>query len=166
MDAETVIRQLGLKPHPEGGFYRETYRCEEDLAAAGLPGRYGSQRSVSTAIYYMLTPGSCSAMHRLQSDEVFHFYAGDSLTMLQLHADGRAETIILGQDFMAGQRPQVVVPRGVWQGLFLNEGGSFALLGATVAPGFDFADFELAARDDLIRQYPGSAAMIERLTPN
>jgi uncharacterized protein len=166
MDAETIIRRLDLKPHPEGGFYRETYRCGEDLAAAALPARYGGRRSVSTAIYYLLTPGNFSAMHRLQSDEVFHFYAGDPLTMLQLHAGGRAETITLGDDITAGQQPQVVVPRGVWQGMFLSDGGSFALLGATVAPGFEFADFELGARADLIGQFPSSAALIERLTAN
>jgi uncharacterized protein len=164
MNAQDVIRQLGLLPHPEGGFYRETYRCDEKIAAAALPGRYGSDRNLSTAIYYLLTPESFSAIHRLQSDEVFHFYAGDPVTMLQLHDDGRAETIILGQGVLAGQQLQVVVPRGVWQGTFLNDGGSFALLGATVSPGFDFADFELADRDALIRRYSSRAALIRRLT--
>jgi uncharacterized protein len=164
MNAQDIIRQLDLQPHPEGGFYRETYRCDEKIAAAALPGRYGSDRNDSTAIYYLLTPESFSAMHRLQSDEVFHFYAGDPVTMLQLHGDGRAETIVLGQDILAGQRPQVVVPRGVWQGLFLNDGGSFALLGATVSPGFDFADFELADCDTLVRQFSACAALVRRLT--
>jgi uncharacterized protein len=164
MDAKTIIRQLGLQTHPEGGFYRETYRCKEQIAAAALPARYGKDRSISTAIYYLLTPDSFSAMHRLQSDEVFHFYVGDPVTMVQLHADGRAETIILGQDFAAGHQPQIVVPRDVWQGLFLSDGGSFALLGATVSPGFDFADFELGQHDELIRQYPAQAALIEHLT--
>jgi uncharacterized protein len=166
MNAQDVIRQLGLQPHPEGGFYRETYRCDEKIAAAALPGRYGSDRNLSTAIYYLLTPESFSAMHRLQSDEVFHFYAGDPVTMLQLHGEERAETIVLGQDVLAGQQIQVVVPRGVWQGMFLNDSGKFALLGATVSPGFDFADFELAPRAGLIRQYPSHAALIERLTTN
>jgi uncharacterized protein len=164
MDAQTIIRQLDLKPHPEGGFYRETYRCNE--TAAALPARYAGPRSLSTAIYYLLTPDSFSAMHRVQSDEVFHFYAGDPVTILQLHPDGRSETTILGQDIAAGHQPQLLVPHGVWQGLHLNDGGSFALLGATVSPGFDFADFELAARTDLIRQFPSSAHLIERLTVN
>jgi uncharacterized protein len=164
MDAQTILKQLGLQPHPEGGFYRETYRSQERIAAAALPPRYGKDRNLSTAIYYLLTPGSFSSLHRLQSDEVFHFYAGDPVTMLQLHEDGRAETIVLGQDIRAGQQLQVVVPRGVWQGMLLNDGGAFALLGATVSPGFDFADFELGTRAALVRQYPSCAALIERLT--
>jgi uncharacterized protein len=166
MDAQTIIKQLGLQPHPEGGFYRETYRSQERIAAAALPPRYGEERSLSTAIYYLLTPGGVSSLHRLQSDEVFHFYVGDPLTMLQLHGDGRAETIALGQDILAGQQLQVMVPRGVWQGMFLNDGGAFALLGTTVSPGFDFADFELGTREALLRQYPSCAALIERLTAN
>ena len=166
MDAETIIQQLGLQPHPEGGFYRETYRCDEKIAAAGLPTRYGSDRNLSTAIYYLMTPDSYSALHRVQSDEVFHFYAGDPVTMLQLHGDGRGESIILGQDILAGQQLQVVVPSGAWQGMTLNDGGAFALLGATVSPGFDFADFEGGAGDVLTRQYPSFAAWIERLAAN
>ena len=164
MDAETIIRQLGLQPHPEGGFYRETYRSGETIAAAALPPRYGKDRSLSTAIYYLLTPDSFSALHRLQSDELFHFHLGDPVTMLQLHDDGRGETIILGQDIAAGQQLQAVVPRSVWQGMFLNDRGRFALLSTTVSPGFDFADFEVGRRDALMRRYPSCMAMIERLT--
>jgi predicted cupin superfamily sugar epimerase len=163
MDAETIIRELGLRPHPEGGFYRETYRSSETIAAA-LPARYGKDRNFSTAIYYLLTPDSFSSLHRLQSDELFHFHLGDPVTMLQLHDDGRGETITLGQDILAGQQLQVVVPRGVWQGMFLNDGGRFALLSTTVSPGFDFADFEIGVRDALTAEYPSSAALIERLT--
>ena len=164
MDAEAIIRQLGLQPHPEGGFYRETYRSCETIAAAALPPRYGRDRNLSTAIFYLLTPDSCSTLHRLRSDEVFHFYAGDPVTMLQLHGDGRGETTVLGQDIMAGQQVQVVVHEGVWQGMFLNDGGVFALLGTTVSPGFDFEDFEVGTRDALIREYPRCTALIERLT--
>jgi hypothetical protein len=164
MDAETIIKQLGLQPHPEGGFYRETYRSHETLAAAALPPRYGNDRNFSTAIFYLLTPDSFSSLHRLQSDEVFHFYAGDPVTMLQLHGDGRGETIVLGQDILAGQQLQVVVPSGAWQGMSLNDGGAFALLGATVSPGFDFADFEVGTREALIREYPRCDARIKRLT--
>jgi uncharacterized protein len=165
-DVQTIIQQFGLQPHPEGGFFRETYRCAETIPATALPPRYGKDRNLSTAIYYLLTPDGFSALHRLQSDEIFHFYAGDPVTMLQLHADGRAETIVLGRDVAAGQQLQVVVPRGVWQGMILNDGGAFALLGTTVSPGFDFADFELGIRAALIRQYPSCAALIERLTAN
>ena len=164
MDAETIIRQLGLQPHPEGGFYRETYRSSEAIAAAALPARYGKDRNLSTAIYYLLTPDSFSSLHRLQSDELFHFLLGDAVTMLQLHEDGHGETITLGQDILAGQQLQVVVARGVWQGMFLNDGGRFALLSTTVSPGFDFADFELGAYDGLTRRYPSYMALIKLLT--
>jgi uncharacterized protein len=164
MDAETIIARLGLQPHPEGGFYRETYRSRETIAAAALPPRYGDERNLSTAIYYLLTPDSFSSLHRLQSDELFHFHLGDPVTMLQLHGDGRGETIALGHDILAGQQLQVVVPRGVWQGMFLNDGGRFALLGTTVSPGFDFADFEVGTRDVLAVEYPRYAALIDRLT--
>jgi predicted cupin superfamily sugar epimerase len=127
--------------------------------------RYRASRSFSTAIYYLLTPDSFSMLHRLKSDELFHFYLGDSVTMLQFHPEGRAETITLGQDVAAGRRLQVVVPAGVWQGSFLSDGGRFALMGCTVAPGFDFDDFELGERKELIEQYPDRSALIERLTP-
>ena len=163
MDAEAIIRHFGLQPHPEGGFYRETYRSNETIAAAALPPRYGEDRSFATAIYYLLTPDCFSSLHRLQSDEIFHFHLGDPVTMLRLH-DGRGETITLGHDVLAGEQLQVWVPRGVWQGMSLNPGGRFALLSTTVSPGFDFADFEAAARDALILQYPSFAAQIERLT--
>jgi uncharacterized protein len=166
MNPQSIIKQLALQPHPEGGFYRETYRCDESLAADALPPRYGKNRSLSTCIYYLLTPGNFSMLHRLRSDEIFHFYLGDPVTMLQLHPDGRGQTIALGQDIAAGQQLQVVVPKNLWQGMFLNDGGAFALLGTTVAPGFDFDDFEVAPRADLIRQYPAHTALIERLTAN
>ena len=164
MDAETIIARLGLQPHPEGGFYRETYRSPETIAAAALPPRYGHARNLSTAIYYLLTPDSFSSLHRLQSDELFHFHLGDPVTMLQLHGDGRGESITLGHDILAGQQLQVVVPRGAWQGMFLNDGGRFALLGTTVSPGFDFADFQLGKRNELLREYPQHKEVISRLT--
>ncbi len=152
--AEQLIARLGLQPHPkEGGFFRETYRAE-----------MRGERAVSTAIYYLLTPHTCSALHRLRSDEVFHFYLGGPVRMLQLLPDGSGRTVVLGSDVLAGQQPQLVVPRGVWQGSFL-ESGEFALLGCTVAPGFDYADYEHGQREELLRQYPTFAELIERLTP-
>jgi len=166
MDAAQIIRRLGLRPHPsEGGFFRETYRSPDALAAEALGSRYEDRRSLSTAIYYLLTPETFSVMHRLRSDEIFHFYLGDPLTLLMLYADGQGETKTLGKDIEAGQQLQVPVPRGVWQGLFLNEGGSFALLGTTMAPGFDYEDFELGERESLARLYPEFSSLIRRLTP-
>src|SRR5262245_1200758 len=141
--AQDLITLLHLQPHPkEGGFFRETYRAAE---------RCG-ERSLSTAIYYLLTPNTFSALHRLASDEIFHFYLGHPVRMLQLGADGGKE-IVLGPDLSAGQQVQVLVPRGVWQGSFLEPGGEFALLGCTVAPGFDYADYEHGQRAALLTQF-------------
>lgn len=165
-DAAAIIARLGLSPHPkEGGWFRETYRSREMVAPAGLAPRYGAARSVATAIYYLLTPDTVSALHRLASDEVFHFYADDAVEQLRLHADGRGEIVMLGGDPRAGMAPQSVVPQGVWQGARLVAGGSYALLGCTVAPGFDYADYEAGARAPLTAAYPGFAAMIAALTP-
>src|SRR5262249_33731721 len=118
----------------------------------------------STAIYYLLTPETFSALHRLQSDEVFHFYLGSPVRMLQLLPDGSGRTIVLGPNVLGGQEVQVVVPRGVWQGSLLEPGGDFALLGCTVAPGFEYADYEAGRRSVLEAQYPAFAGLIARLT--
>ena len=156
MTATDLITALDLRPLPrEGGYYRETYRSTESLASRG--------RSLSTTMYYLLTKDTFSTLHRLPSDEVFHFYLGDPVSMLQLHADGTSKIIRLGTDILSGQSPQVVVPAGVWQGSWL-ESGSFALLGTTMAPGFDFADYEAGDRAALTRAYPAFAELIARLT--
>jgi predicted cupin superfamily sugar epimerase len=165
MDVDKIVKLLGLKPHPgEGGFYRETYRSDEKIPASALPRRYTMDKHFSTAIYYLITSQSFSAIHRIHTDEIFHFYLGDPATMLQLHPDGRGEVITLGQDIEAGQRLQVMVQGGVWQGMFLNEGGRFALMGTTVAPAFDFTDFVLGEGEKLIREYPKYIDLIQRLT--
>lgn len=164
--AQEIIDRLNLQPHPnEGGYYVETYRCDENIPEQGLPDRYGSEKSFGTAIYYLLTPETFSEFHRLPTDEIFHFYLGDPVTMLQLHPDGSHDIITLGTDLLAGHKPQVVVPRGTWQGSFLNEGGDFALMGATVSPGFDFSDYESGKRGPLVEKYPAQRELITRLTP-
>ena len=164
--AAELIAFLKLQPHPrEGGFFRETYRAADQLPAAALPPHYGSPRSAGTAIYYLLTPDTCSALHRLGSDEIFHFYLGSPVRMLRLFPDGQGKEIVLGPDLMNGQEVQVVVPRGVWQGSVLEPGGEFALLGCTVAPGFEYADYEHGSRAELAARYPAFADLIERLTP-
>lgn len=163
LSAQEVIEILGLVPHPEeGGHFIETHRSDEMLESA--PVRYDSDRCHGTAIYYLLTPSTYSHMHRLKSDEIFHFYLGDPCEMTQLHPDGSGEVVILGQDLAAGQRPQVIVPRDSWQGMRLLPGGSFGLMGCTVAPGFEFADYDHGARDELVKQYPDFAQHITRLT--
>lgn len=164
--AEELIRLLNLKPHPrEGGWYRETYRSALQLPAAALASCYRDGRSASTAIFYLLTPETFSALHRLATDEVFHFYLGDPVEMLQLgpnSADG-GRILTLGSDLTAGQLVQTVVPAGIWQGSRLRPGGAFALMGATVAPGFDFADYEGAERHALSAEFPDFAEKIGRL---
>ena len=163
--AAEVIRFFGMKAHPgEGGYYVESYRSGEKIAQTALLTRYRSDRNLGTAILYLLTPDTYSALHRVASDEIFHFYLGDAVTMLQLHPDGSSEVITLGQDILSGQRVQVAVPRDSWQGCFLNKGGKFALMGTTVAPGFETADFEPARRQDLLKRYPSQQNLIIQLT--
>jgi predicted cupin superfamily sugar epimerase len=163
--APELIQLLNLQPLPqEGGYYRETYRSAERLAASALPPRYGQDKALGTAMYYFLTPDTFSALHRLPTDEVFHFYLGNPVEMLQLYEDGRGRVVTLGPDLLAGQSPQLVVPRGVWQGSCLAAGGAFALLGTTAAPGFDFADYEAGDRAGLSARYPEFADLISLLT--
>lgn len=164
--AEEIISFFGMKPLPEeGGYYTETYRCAEKIARANLPERYTGDRNFGTAILYLLTPDTFSRLHRLKSDEIFHFYSGDPVTMLQLHPDGSSEVITLGRDILNGRHIQVTVPRENWQGCFLNPPGKFALMGTTVTPGFESADFESADREKLLEKYPAQQNLIVQLTP-
>jgi hypothetical protein len=162
---EEIIKLLNLKPHPtEGGYFTETYRSDEIIPKTALPKRYGNDRSLSTAIFYLLTPETFSAMHRLQSDEIFHFYLGDPVEMVNLFSDGAGRVVILGNDLLNGMQPQVMVPKGVWQGARLVPGGKFALLGTTVTPGFEYTDFELGNRIKLISEFPQYRDLISKLT--
>jgi len=160
VNAREVIELLGLEPHPkEGGYFRETYRSD-GASDPGAP--FVGERSHSTAIYYLLTPETFSAMHRLPGDEVFHFYLGDPVEMLELHPDGSARTITLGNNPRSMQL-QHVVYGGVWQGTRLVEGGQWALMGCTVAPGFDYADYESGGAQ-LVEEWPDQRdAILKRL---
>ncbi|MBM4124802.1 MAG: cupin domain-containing protein [Nitrospira sp.] len=165
ISVEQIKALLHLKPLPvEGGYFAETYRAQESLAKEALPPRYGGARSVATGIYYLLTPETFSAIHRLRSDEVYHFYLGDPVELLQLSPDGAGCVATLGADLLQGMQLQAVVPQGVWQGSRLRSGGRFALLGTTMAPGFDPADFEMGRRDELIALYPRFKETIAALT--
>ncbi|HWA96499.1 MAG TPA: cupin domain-containing protein [Terracidiphilus sp.] len=159
MTADEIKAKLGLEPHPvEGGFYRRTYTAPGAVELArGI-------RATSTAIYYLLEAGTFSEMHVLTSDEMFHFYLGDPVEMLQLWPDGRSALLTLGPDLQAGEEVQTVVPAGVWQGTRLKGDGQVALLGCTVTPGFDFADYRSAPADELIARWPGEAERIKALT--
>ena len=159
--AEWIINHFGMKPLPEeGGYYVETYRAKEKLAAEHLPTRYTGPRHFSTAILYLLTPDTYSRLHKVKSDEIFHFYLGDPVQMIQLFPNGKSNIIETGTDIARGQHPQVVVPRGTWQGARLKANGKFALLGCTVAPGFEFADYKSADKKKLLKKYPNISHII------
>jgi hypothetical protein len=170
MTADEVRKLLGLVPHPrEGGWYVRTYEAGEVVGAECFSdGRYvGGRRTgrlTGTAIYYLLEVGTFSEMHRLKSDEVFHFYMGDAVEMLRLDADGRGERVVIGTDLAAGQRPQVVVEKNIWQGSRLVRGGSWALLGCSVSPGFEFEDYVAGVREELVAGWPEWREMIVGLT--
>ena len=167
MKPEQLVEALHLAPLPvEGGLFRQTYVADEVLAADAMPSRYGGAKPFSTLIYYLLTgePDSFSALHKLPTDEVYHFYLGDPVELLQLHPDGRTERVVLGHDVLHGQRVQHVAPRAVWQGSRLIDGGSFALMGTTMAPGFTGTDYVGGERADLSARYPSEADLIHQLT--
>lgn len=162
LSAADLVRLLGLRPHPEGGHYVETFRSLTRVTPAGAT-RPDQVRAGSTAIYYLLAAGGLSALHRVTADEVWHHYAGDPLELHTIDPSGLHSTARLGRDLVAGERPQAVVPAGVWQAA-LPVGAAWSLVGCTVAPGFDFRDFELPERDELVERFPLLRDVIVRLT--
>jgi predicted cupin superfamily sugar epimerase len=165
--AEELIEFLGLEPlEIEGGWYRQTYISAETISADHLPERYSVDKPFSTQIYFLLRSkhDSFSAMHRLPTDEVYHFYLGDPVEMLLLASGGTSEVIILGGDLFGGQYVQHTVPAGVWQGSRLVSGGEWALMGTTMAPGFTLEDFEAGSREGLVAAYPDRKEWIAQLT--
>ena len=164
---QQIIEQLGLEPLPvEGGLFFQTYCSPETISHRHLPERYQENKPFGTAIYYFLTAeaDSFSALHKLPTDEMYHFYLGDPVELLQLHPDGTSKRIILGQDILSGQKVQHLVPRGAWQGSHLIPGGKFALLGTTMAPGYTPEDYVGGDPDELITQYPEQVDLIKQLT--
>jgi predicted cupin superfamily sugar epimerase len=158
------IDKLQLTQHVEGGAYREAYRSELTLPRSALPLLFQGNRPASTSIYFLLTKGEFSAFHRIASDELWHFYYGDPLLVFEIGHSGRLTEHVLGPDPEQGQAFQTTVKAGSWFASAPAPGGEYALVGCTVAPGFDFADFELADRDALARQFPEHAELIRRLT--
>ncbi|MBO0930697.1 cupin domain-containing protein [Fibrella aquatilis] len=167
MTASDYIAALNLQPHPEGGYYAQTYEAAEKVAQEALPSRFSGDRSFSTAIYFLLENQNRSALHRIQSDEVWHFYAGGPLLIYVIDPQtGGLTTIRLGNRLDAGEVFQAVVPAGCWFGskpIGAPNDPPFSLVGCTVAPGFDFADFELADADVMLTQFPQHNAVIELL---
>ncbi len=162
MNAPELVRHFGMSPHPEGGFYRETYRSAGSIPAEALPSGFSGARSYSTAILFLLRQGDVSRLHRIRQDELWHFYLGDPLRLVMISPEGRPEEVVLGQDVTRGQHLQWAVPAGYWVGAAPVPGSAFSLVGCTVAPGFDFADFELGEREALLRLFPDARELVER----
>ena len=163
-DADSWIELLQLEKHPEGGYYREVYRSSESIAKEHLPKRFNGNRSFSTAIYYVLKGSDFSAFHRIKQDELFHFYDGSPLTIHVIDSSGNYSSIRQGRSTKSGEVPQATVKAGWIFGACVNDLNSYSLVGTTVAPGFDFEDFELLSRDHLIDLFPQHHKIIEKLT--
>jgi uncharacterized protein len=163
MDAKDVIELLRLQKHPrEGGYFRETYRSAGNTE--NTVATHGGVRNYSTCIYYLVTANEFSELHRIKTDEIFHFYAGDAVSLHMIEENGQLVTIGLGTDLNKGNRPQAVVPQNTWQGLCLQEGGKWALLGCTVAPGFEYVDYEHSSAEALLKEFPSLRDIILKLT--
>ncbi|MBN1408110.1 MAG: cupin domain-containing protein [Calditrichaceae bacterium] len=158
------IQKLNLQKHPEGGYYRETYRSNEIITKDCLPNRYDGNRSFYTSIYFLLIGNDISAFHRIKSDEIWHFYYGSSMTIYRIDPDGMLFKTKIGDNLENGELFQTYIKAGHWFGAKINDPNSFSLAGCTVAPGFDFSDFELGSRKDLIKAYPRHREIIEQLT--
>jgi predicted cupin superfamily sugar epimerase len=162
-NAQLLIKQYNLQPHPEGGWYKETYKSTEQISALALPERFGGVRAFSTAIYFLLEQGNFSAFHRIKSDECWHFYAGDPLDVYVLQQNGRLDIIHLGNDINKDQVFQYVVPANCWFASKPATDSRFCFVGCTVAPGFDFEDFEMAHATDLANEFPQHENIIKPL---
>ena len=155
---KTIVEKFQMEKHLEGGYYKETYRSAEKMTTP-----FGD-RHYSTAIYFLLPSGSRSNLHKIKSDEIWHFYLGGSMTLVQIDQKGSLELYTLGSDLNRGEKLQHTVPAGCWFGGFPSDGSDYSLVGCTVSPGFDFVDFELASRKDLLKRYPQHKEYIQRLT--
>lgn len=160
MTAKELAMHLEMLPHPEGGYYKETYRSSEEIEVIGFDGK----RSISTAIYFLIEKNNFSAFHKIKSDETWHFYEGDALEVIEIDAAGTLIKTAVGRQLGKGEVYQYTVKAGHWFGSRVKDGGNFSLVGCTVAPGFDFKDFELANKEELIKAYPQHQAIIETLT--
>lgn len=163
MDYREIIEIFNMEKHPEGGYYKELYRSEGIIKKAGLPGHFSGDRNFCTDIFYLLPKGEKSALHRIKSDEMWHFYLGGPMTLVQISEDGKIQLTILGQDIKKGHQLQHPVPAGCWFGAYPNADSEYSLMGCTVAPGFDFEDFEMKNRDELLKQFPDAAGIINKL---
>lgn len=164
MTAETIIAQFGLKPHPERGYFRETYRSSGEIHENELPQEFQSKRNYATGIYFLLTSDTFSTFHSIKQDEMWHFYAGSPLKLHIISDSGAYESHVMGNDFLNGEIPQFTVPGNHWFAAETITPDSYSFVGCTVAPGFDFDDFELPSRAKLIEKFPDHEQLIKRLT--
>ena len=159
-----LVKVLKLKPHPEGGYYKETYRSADSIGVSGLPQGFNGPRQFSTAIYFLIEKNNFSAFHRIKSDETWHFYTGDALEVIEIDPFGNLKCTLVGSDLSSDEMFQYTVPAGHWFASRVKEGGEYSLVGCTVSPGFDFEDFEMASRSELIKQFPSHETIIKQLT--
>lgn len=163
--SKELIEKLGLEPHPEGGYYKQVYKSPESIKEEYLPQRFGGERVYSTAIYFLLDRSTFSALHIINQDEIWHHYEGAPLEIVMINEEQEAKRVILGKDLEAGQKPMIVVPYGVYFGARpIEDEEDYSFVGCTVAPGFEFDDFILPAREELLRQYPHHSDIIHLFT--
>ena len=158
------IKKLDMLPHPEGGYYKEVFKSKDLIKPEGLSDRYSGSRSAGTSIYFLLNGDNFSAFHRLQSDEIWHFYTGSSLTVYVINNDGELIEQKIGPNYEEGEVFQYVVPSNLWFASKCNDPEGYSLVGCTVSPGFEFEDFEMAKREDLVREFPQYESVIAALT--
>ena len=163
LSANELVSFYNLQPHPEGGYYVQTYKSEETISSSALPARFEGDRFFSTAIYFLLEQKQFSAFHRIKSDELWHFYTGVGLHIYVIHPDGKGQILKLGADIQNGFSFQHLVPAGCWFASAPVADNSFSFVGCTVSPGFDFNDFELAEKESLLKEYPQHAVWINKL---
>lgn len=159
-----LIEKFDLSVHPEGGYYKETYRSFEEIDNSSLPENYDGKRNCSTCIYFLLSSDTFSAFHKIKQDEIWHFYDGSPIKLFMISEDGTYSEQIIGTNFPEGQVPQFVVPGGHWFAAKTIIPDSYSFVGCTVSPGFDFKDFELPTRKELVAKFPEHQHIIERLT--
>jgi len=161
---EDIIQKLQLQPHPEGGFFKETYRSNGKIQEDSLPSFFEGNRNYSTCIYYLLRSGDFSAFHKINQDEIWHFYLGSPIKLYIISENGTLSEVIIGSDLYSGQVPQFVVPKHHWFAAIVVEPNNYALVGCTVSPGFDFKDFTLASREILVELFPQHSNIIKEFT--
>ncbi len=159
-----IVKKLQMNPHPEGGFYKETYRSKKSVPQKVLGNEFEGERNYCTAIYFLLTSENFSAFHRIKQDEIWHYYEGSSLYVHVIDLNGEYKRYAVGMDLDHGELPQLIVPAGCWFASSVKNNSSYSLVGCTVSPGFDFDDFELAQRKELIQEYPKYEDVITQLT--